>query len=93
MDTTSVLVKYTCYGDANLGGGVNLQDFNRLASNFGASSGATWAEGDFTYNGNVNLQDFNRLATNFGRMGLGPDVLPPEESELTYEDLEEMLDP
>jgi hypothetical protein len=48
-----------------LDGAVNLQDFNRLAANFGAS-GALWSQGDFTYDGNVNLQDFNRLAANFG---------------------------
>jgi hypothetical protein len=61
----AVLVRFTRYGDANLDGAVNLQDFNRLAANFGAS-GALWSQGDFTYDGNVNLQDFNRLAANFG---------------------------
>jgi hypothetical protein len=35
----SVLVAFTRFGDANLDGNVNLQDFNRLAANFGLSAG------------------------------------------------------
>lgn len=66
VDDTAVLVGYTRYGDADLSGNVNLNDFNRLASNFGLTSGAVWSMGDFDYNGTVNLNDFNRLAANFG---------------------------
>jgi hypothetical protein len=61
------------YGDANLAGAVNLQDFNRLAANFGGAN-RTWYQGDFNYDGAVNLQDFNRLAANFGLSATGPDV-------------------
>jgi hypothetical protein len=77
VDSTSVLVRHTRYGDANLDGQVNLQDFNRLASNFGAA-GAAWTQGDFNYDGNVNLQDFNRLASNFGLSAAGPEVTPDD---------------
>jgi hypothetical protein len=52
-------------GDANLDARVNLNDFNILAANFGAS-GVSWLMGDFTGDGNVNLADFNVLAANFG---------------------------
>jgi hypothetical protein len=65
VDATDVLVRYTRYGDANLDGGVNLQDFNRLASNFGGID-KVWSQGDFNYDGVVNLSDFNLLAANFG---------------------------
>jgi extracellular elastinolytic metalloproteinase len=58
-------------GDANHDGRVNLQDFNRLATNFGQSP-RDFGEGDFNYDGVVNLQDFNRLAIKFGTQ-LGPD--------------------
>jgi len=75
VDNTAVLLKYTLYGDANLSGNVNLQDFNRLASNFG-TAGRRWSHGDFNFDTNVNLQDFNRLASNFGLGGFGPDALP-----------------
>jgi hypothetical protein len=60
-------------GDANLDARVNLQDFNILAANFGAS-GVNWLMADFTGDGLVNLADFNRLAANFGLSAGGPDV-------------------
>jgi hypothetical protein len=72
IDNTSILIKHTFYGDANLDGAVTLADFNRLAGNFGLTSGARWSQGDFHYNGNVFLEDFNRLAGNFGASGLAP---------------------
>ena len=77
-DATSVLVKFTRYGDANLDGQVNLNDFNRLAGNFGAATNRTWSQGDFTYDGAVNLNDFNRLAANFGLFAAGPEVAPDD---------------
>ena len=77
VDATTVLIRGTRYGDANLDGQVNLQDFNRLASNFGASN-AGWLQGDFNYDGQVNLQDFNRLASNFGLAAAGPHVTPED---------------
>ena len=65
VDDTSVLVRYTRYGDANLDGTANLTDFNRLAANFGASN-TLWGQGNFNYDGQTNLLDFNLLAGNFG---------------------------
>ena len=35
VDADAVLLRLTRYGDADLNGTVNLQDFNRLAANFG----------------------------------------------------------
>ena len=71
VDSTTVVIRYTRYGDANLDGTVNLADFNILAANFGGVS-RYWWEADFTFDGNVNLNDFNRLAANFG-LSAGPD--------------------
>ncbi len=82
VDATSVLVRYTAYGDANLDGTVNLTDFNALAANFGTAGGATWVRGDFDYDGNVNLADFNLLAGNFGQAVAGPTVTPDDWSAL-----------
>jgi hypothetical protein len=76
-----VTVAYTRYGDANLDRVVNLDDFNRLAANFG-SANAVWTQGDFNYDGNVNLQDFNRLASNFGLSAAEPEVTPQDWSAL-----------
>ena len=78
VDADTVLVRRTRYGDANLDGQVNLQDFNRLASAFGTTGTAVWSQGDFNYDGNVNLQDFNRLASNFGLSAAGPEVTPDD---------------
>lgn len=75
-DPTSVFVRYTRYGDADLDGIVSLSDFNRLATNFG--SGDDWVEGDFNYDGIVNLQDFNRMAANFGLIA-SPDGPTPQD--------------
>jgi len=67
VDSTSVLIRLTRYGDADLNGTVNSDDFNRLASSFG-TNGSVWSEGNFNYDalGTVNSDDFNLLAGNFG---------------------------
>ena len=62
-------------GDANRDRAVNLQDFNILAANFGASP-RTFAQGDFNYDGVVNLQDFNILAGRFGQSLAAQAVAP-----------------
>jgi autotransporter-associated beta strand protein len=77
VDNTSVLIRHTRSGDANLDGIVNLADFNRLASNFG-QSGRVWSQADFNHDGLVNLADFNLLASNFGLTATGPDVKPQD---------------
>ena len=78
VDADDILIRYTRTGDANLDAVVNLQDFNRLASNFGLGSAAYWHQADFNYDGRVNLQDFNLLAANFGLSAAGPVVTPQD---------------
>jgi hypothetical protein len=58
--------------DFNHDAQVNLLDFNILASNFGATGGASFAQGDANYDGSVNLLDFNVLASRFGNT-ISPD--------------------
>ncbi len=65
VDNSTLLVTYTRYGDANLDRVVSLDDFNRLAANFGLTN-RTWTQADFTYDTLCNLVDFNALAANFG---------------------------
>lgn len=77
VDSTSVLLIYTRYGDANLDGTVGLSDFNRLAANFG-QGGKFWSDADFNFDGLVNLADFNRLAANFGLSAAAEGPTPRE---------------
>lgn len=65
VDSTSLLLRFTLPGDANLDGIVNITDFALLAANFNTSS--YWAKGDFNYNGVTNINDFALLASNFNQ--------------------------
>ena len=65
VDDTSLLVRYTVPGDANLDGVVNAEDFASLAAHYGTQSTGVWSQGDFNYDGNVDTTDFNILAANF----------------------------
>lgn len=82
--STDVLVKYTLYGDATLDGSVNVSDLAVLATHFGMSSGATWAQGDFNNDGAVNVSDLAELATNFGQ-SLGGGGLTADESAAMFD--------
>lgn len=52
-DPTSVFVKYTWIGDANLDGVVNSVDLAAMSA-----TGTTWQSGDFNYDGKVNADDY-----------------------------------
>jgi hypothetical protein len=71
VDNTSVLVRFTRYGDANLSGNVNSDDLNILFTHYG-TSGKLWHQGDFNYDGSVNSDDYNLLAGNFGLVASFP---------------------
>lgn len=65
INPTSLLVRYTLTGDANLDQIIDSADFAALATSFNQSSG-DWFTGDFNYDGQVNALDFNLLASNYG---------------------------
>lgn len=56
-------------GDTNIDGAVNVTDLGNMASNYGVTSGATWADGDFNGDGRVDVTDLGNLASNFGMTG------------------------
>ncbi|HWB53805.1 MAG TPA: dockerin type I repeat-containing protein [Tepidisphaeraceae bacterium] len=57
VDDSSILIKYTMIGDANLDGVVDDADLAMIApSNTGT---ATWCTGDFNYDGLVNADDYS----------------------------------
>jgi hypothetical protein len=69
-------VKYTLYGDANLDGTVNGDDFTILLGNLGKSV-PSWDRGDFNYDGVVSGDDFTLLLSNLGKQVTGADVSLP----------------
>ncbi|MBC7783957.1 MAG: autotransporter-associated beta strand repeat-containing protein [Burkholderiales bacterium] len=62
--TTSVLVKYTWRGDANLDGIVNGSDYALADTGF-SGGGAGWFYGDVNYDGSVNGSDYALIDTGF----------------------------
>jgi len=73
VDDSSVLVKYTYTGDADLNGKVDVSDLGRLATHW--QSAGDWSGGDFDYNGVVNVADLGLLATNW-QAGVGNPLGP-----------------
>ncbi len=65
----SVLVKYTWWGDANLDGIINSNDYDKIDTawllweNEGREpeGGFRWAVGDFNYDGTINSNDYDKI--------------------------------
>ena len=57
LDGNEVLVKFTWYGDADMNGEVNYDDYLQWEGGLGGS-GTGWLYGDFDYNGEVNYDDY-----------------------------------
>ncbi|CAN5683804.1 hypothetical protein BH09PLA1_BH09PLA1_24600 [soil metagenome] len=60
VDGTAVLVKFTYYGDADLNGIVNFDDYSRIDGGFN-NGGNKWSRGDFDYNGVINFDDYSLI--------------------------------
>lgn len=76
VDATTVLLRYTLYGDANLSGSVDIGDFSQLAAHFNLPI-ARWSRGDFNYDGVVGIADFALMASNFNQSVVTSDVFRP----------------
>jgi hypothetical protein len=78
-DATSLLVRYTLFGDATLDGVVDFNDLVKLAQSYNTTvSAATdewWGRGDFTYDGTVDFNDLVKLAQNYNT-GLPAGAVP-----------------
>jgi hypothetical protein len=73
IDASSLLIKYTYFGDSNLDGQVDVADLGNLATNWQTSQ--PWSGGDFDYNGTVDVNDLGLLATNW-QAGVGSPLGP-----------------
>ena len=68
-DGEKVLVKYTWYGDANLDGVLDTNDYDRINTNWllwtqeglVPEGGFRWAVGDFNYDGTIDTNDYDKI--------------------------------
>jgi hypothetical protein len=67
IDGSTLIIRFTKAGDADVNGIVNISDFARLALNFnlGPSPAQSWINGDFNYDDQINIADIALLAGNF----------------------------
>ena len=86
VDETSVLVKYTYYGDLNFDGIVDSNDYDLIDNTFALydafnppPGGWRWSVGDITYDGVVDSNDFDKIDNAFALQGgaLGSNVGGP----------------
>jgi autotransporter-associated beta strand protein/predicted outer membrane repeat protein len=95
IDSTTVLVKYTDYGDSNLDGKVDVNDFRMFLDGFAATSGSSWSQGDYSYDGKVDLgNDFNLFLSGYlSQNGALGDLIPAivSDSALTSAQKSELL--
>jgi hypothetical protein len=64
IDDSTILVRYTLIGDANLDRSVDFADLLRLAQSYGAAG--LWAAGDFDYDQQIGFADLLALAQQYG---------------------------
>jgi fibronectin-binding autotransporter adhesin len=68
VSTTDVLLKYTYYGDANLDGTVNGDDYTLIDTGFNTGLSG-WFNGDFNYDGLINSTDYSLIDNSFANQG------------------------
>jgi len=66
IDGTTLIGKYTYFGDANLDGQVTGDDYLNVDANLGLS-GAQWFQGDFNFSGTVTGDDYLAIDANLGK--------------------------
>ena len=83
VDPTSILVRYTWWGDANLDGVVDANDYDVIDKYFLFTpdpDNMGWWTGDFTYDGVIDANDYDRIDRAFlfqtGPLGGGADGGP-----------------
>jgi len=66
VDATTIVLKYTYAGDANLDGTLNGDDYFRIDQGY-ASHLTGYANGDFNYDNKINADDYFLLDRNYAR--------------------------
>jgi hypothetical protein len=65
IDTSTIVGKYTYFGDANLDGSVTSDDY--VAVDVGLGMGDSWVQGDFNFSGTVTSDDYVAIDVNLGK--------------------------
>lgn len=66
--TSKLTVMYTWYGDANLDGTVNGDDYALLDRAAAKGLGASWVNGDFNFDGSIDAADYLAIDTSYGKI-------------------------
>jgi hypothetical protein len=66
---STVSIKYTYGGDANLDGEINVDDYGRIDFNVNIAGASGWLNGDFNYDGKINVDDYGIIDFNVGIQG------------------------
>lgn len=69
IDSTTIIGKYTYFGDSNLDGKVTGDDYVAIDSNLGRTN-AQWFHGDFNFDSIVAGEDYGAIDGNLGK-GIG----------------------
>lgn len=81
VDATTLVFKYTWYGDANLDGLIAMDDYVRIDR--GMAMGLTgWINGDFDYSGSITIADYALIDRVFVQQSgaLSPELLAEREA-------------
>ena len=84
VDATSLLIMYTWWGDANLDGVVDANDYDIIDRGFlfTPNPATPWYTGDFNYDGAIDANDYDRIDKAFlfqtGPLAGGPASPTPE---------------
>ncbi len=71
VDASSLLIKYTYAGDANLDGRIDVDDYFVIDSNYSKSGTLFgYGNGDFDYDGSIDADDYFLIDSNFSSQGL-----------------------
>jgi hypothetical protein len=69
VDDTSLLVRYTYAGDANLDGIISGDDYSAIDFNILVPGASGWANGDFNYDGIISGDDYSAIDFNILAQG------------------------
>jgi hypothetical protein len=69
VDDTSVLVRYTYAGDANLDGFISGDDYSAIDFNIATPGASGWVNGDFNYDGIISGDDYSMIDFNIVAQG------------------------